>query len=767
MTVLDRPSTAKRPSAASPPAGQRARVGSSSAWLDAVALVVGLGAVATPVATYFTTSSWFVLGLVIVAGVVIAATITRALTARRWVALVVTVATATILVTATLTPGEGFALLLPSPASIAALQDRIALGAADLAAGAAPMAETEFTIVALAAAVVLVGVLATALVVLELHALVGLVLLVLWVIPGTVNGADGDVFAFLIAGACWLVLLTAPGRRTAADGANAVGRVSRPSGRRLRAPAIVAGAVAIILAILGAPLAPKTAPLTGPGSVSGFFDATGIDQTIALGEQLRAGSSAVMLRYQSEESQYLRVLTLTDFTGTRWVADPPRRLDSAPPDLVVPGPGETPVETVVRIDSLRSRSLPIPINTEAVAGLPPGWRWNTGFATVSSEFTDTGDLEYAATSVLAVPDRADLAVAAPWADPTNDAPELGLPERTPQSIIETAAQVTAGAVDDYERALALQDWLRNDGGFVYSVNAPVREGFDGSGLDALETFLEVREGYCVHFASAMAVMARTLDIPSRISIGFAPGDATVIDAGETEWVVTGEDLHAWPELWFENVGWVPFEPTPGLGLSAADPIADAAPDDDEVIAPTTAPTTAPTVAPDDELDDGAAAPGIGGGTGGFGQLLGLALGFIALLLTPAIIRAVIRSVRLRPGTSAHSHWAEVVSTSRDLGMTIPSDATPRVAAAIVEEHIVSAVGSSSLAQARDAVERARYGPPDAAASVANDASRRVVREMRAQASPSRRVLAFIAPRSLLWAARSGIRTITSRYAGAS
>ena len=65
----------------------------------------------------------------------------------------------------------------------------------------------------------------------------------------------------------------------------------------------------------------------------------------------------------------------------------------------------------------------------------------------------------------------------------------------------------------------------------------------------------------------MALMARTLDIPSRVQVGFTPGEQ---DEDGT-WVVTVHDAHAWPELWFEGVGWVRFEPTPGGGDGGATP----------------------------------------------------------------------------------------------------------------------------------------------------------------------------------------------------
>ena len=87
-----------------------------------------------------------------------------------------------------------------------------------------------------------------------------------------------------------------------------------------------------------------------------------------------------------------------------------------------------------------------------------------------------------------------------------------LPSDIPPIIGELALQVTAEATNDYDRLIALQRWFRG-GDFKYSLDAPVEEGFDGSGAEAVAQFLEVREGYCVHFASAFALMARTLHMP--------------------------------------------------------------------------------------------------------------------------------------------------------------------------------------------------------------------------------------------------------------
>ena len=106
----------------------------------------------------------------------------------------------------------------------------------------------------------------------------------------------------------------------------------------------------------------------------------------------------------------------------------------------------------------------------------------------------------------------------------------------------------------FEKALAIQDYLRSKE-FRYNLNVPALS----AGGNQLRRFLtEVREGYCEQFAIAMAMMARQVGVPSRVAVGFTSGE--IVDNNFQQ--VTTHDAHAWPELWFPEAGWVPFEPTP-------------------------------------------------------------------------------------------------------------------------------------------------------------------------------------------------------------
>ena len=82
----------------------------------------------------------------------------------------------------------------------------------------------------------------------------------------------------------------------------------------------------------------------------------------------------------------------------------------------------------------------------------------------------------------------------------------------------------------------------------------------------MEAFINAKVGFCQQFAGTYAALARAIGLPSRVAIGFTPGD---LDANGV-YHVKGKHAHAWPEVWFDGVGWVLFEPTPGRGAPGAE-----------------------------------------------------------------------------------------------------------------------------------------------------------------------------------------------------
>jgi transglutaminase-like putative cysteine protease/type IV secretory pathway VirB3-like protein len=130
---------------------------------------------------------------------------------------------------------------------------------------------------------------------------------------------------------------------------------------------------------------------------------------------------------------------------------------------------------------------------------------------------------------------------------------LQLPEKLDRRIPELARKITASANNPYDKALLMESYLQRN--FGYTLNLAGKPG-----ADPLAQFLFVtKAGHCEYFASAMAVMLRTLNIPSREVNGFLPGEFNDV-AGD--YIVRASDAHSWVEAYFPGTGWLTFDPTP-------------------------------------------------------------------------------------------------------------------------------------------------------------------------------------------------------------
>lgn len=150
---------------------------------------------------------------------------------------------------------------------------------------------------------------------------------------------------------------------------------------------------------------------------------------------------------------------------------------------------------------------------------------------------------------------------------------LRLPDKIDPRIPGLAQKVSAAATNNYDRAFALQLYLRNN--FGYSLNPPAIQPSDPVGSFLFDS----KTGYCEYFAAAMALMARTQGIPSRVVNGFQTGSFNKLGG---DFVVRARDAHSWVEIYFPGYGWIPFDPTPadpnaviGGGWGALDDYIDA------------------------------------------------------------------------------------------------------------------------------------------------------------------------------------------------
>ena len=132
---------------------------------------------------------------------------------------------------------------------------------------------------------------------------------------------------------------------------------------------------------------------------------------------------------------------------------------------------------------------------------------------------------------------------------------LQLPEDMPRRIDDLTAQVTSGKTNPYDKAVAIEEHLRQ-GEYQYShkISKPP------IGADGVDHFLfTTRTGYSDYFASAMTVMLRTAGIPARLATGYSAG---TYSPGKDSSTIKDSDSHGWVQVYFPNYGWIDFEPTP-------------------------------------------------------------------------------------------------------------------------------------------------------------------------------------------------------------
>lgn len=422
----------------------------------------------------------------------------------------------------------------------------------------------------------------------------------------------------------------------------------------------------------------------------------------------------------------LRAFTMSRFDGRGWdrtdndVLEPwdPAALLASDPQLRGSAPNGrlgTLATVDVQVGSLRERRLPISTFPRTVV-LDGQWGYDPSRDEVVGRRATSSGLEYSMTVQVPRLTAADLRGAAAGTPTGPDAEDFTTVPGTAHrdDIAALAAEVTADAVSPYGRALDLQTWLRSTANFTYDTRVPPART-----QDAVWDFLEDRRGYCVQFATAMAMMARTLDIPSRIGVGFLPGERQE----DGSYVVTGRLAHAWPELYFEGMGWVRFEPTPASQSGAppvwADPftgISAPASIPDEILASRQAqsPGAVPT-AP-------AGAPGAATGADERPWVVPVLAAGSALLLLAAggVWLLLVRRRRARP-TAPEDAWTLL---RRELARADVrwSDATSPRGAVREIERIIAARSGRPLANAADdalrrlalAVEQTRYAPTPSA-----------------------------------------------------
>lgn len=272
--------------------------------------------------------------------------------------------------------------------------------------------------------------------------------------------------------------------------------------------------------------------------------------------------------------QLWRVRAYTDYTGSGWATGAAEFIDFAPQEAVS---GD---KVVVRhefrldaaTDSLFSGGHPLRFDAPALALANPDTPWDVlqvKYGEGLDYFKTRLNLRYRSEGsvLLASASRLRGSAPEPYPDWVADA-YLQLPEALPQRVRDLAAEAAGGAETPYDQALAVRDYLLAN--YRYELGVPQPP----AGSDGVDFFLfETREGYCDYYASAMVVLMRSLGVPARYVLGYAPGQ---YDQDRNEYVVREFHYHAWPEVYFPGFGWQQFEPTPPEAIEFGGELAGAA-----------------------------------------------------------------------------------------------------------------------------------------------------------------------------------------------
>ena len=307
---------------------------------------------------------------------------------------------------------------------------------------------------------------------------------------------------------------------------------------------------------------PAVLPLVGTtptGSAEG---------TISLRVRGRLGEE-VMFRVRAPAASYWRAYVLEKYEGQAW-SRVPHRARSIPPissglpvadENTTTGPGLPQTFYIERslpaqvIASYPLRELYFPANDLVL----------TATGSVNTPFGLRKGVNYSAVSQVRDLSPAALRAAQPL-DTVEATDDRQLPLGMPERVKQLADRLTRGQTTEYDKVVAVTDYLQRT--YPYSLDTPRLP----SGADAVDRFLFVdKVGFCEQFASALTVLLRDEGIPARLAVGYSQGDHDNLTGTFT---VRAHDAHAWVEVLFPGVGWVPFDASPGFDST---PVAHAPP----------------------------------------------------------------------------------------------------------------------------------------------------------------------------------------------
>ncbi len=512
----------------------------------------------------------------------------------------------------------------------------------------------------------------------------------------------------LIAGAALAVTSAPPSRRPDRD-AHVDGGAP---GRRATLLGSVVGAAVLLVAV--AALAPMATRLvtTSPGDPRELVEPpqlTDIDLNplVRVPEWAKNPEQELFHAVLDGEAT-MRLAVLTEYDGVTWQAGGDFRTAGS----VLPGSGDGGFSAEVEIIELGGKLVPAVADPATVTDLPIAVNLATR-CLLTPDGLATGDRYTVGSDPLVV----DPASAVDARVDLSDAVSVAVPPGAPEFMTTIAEYITATYDTPYERAQGLAVFLSEH--YAFDSEAPSGHDYPTLGF-FLEASVEAggQRGTSEQFAAAYAILARLVGLPSRVVVGFdVPGGASTVTAAQGL---------AWPEVAFDGVGWVPFDPMPADGAMPIPPQETLEELEDE---PSEEPEESAGAGEAEDYND----PALEDDGGDFDAeaaadaervpaWLWWALGAFAVVCVPLLLKARRRwrqRRRLRGGTPAErvaGAWSEVLDAAARAGVRIGPHATAEEAAARMASLDAGIEGMPGL------VNRAAFAPgsveePDAEAAV--------------------------------------------------
>jgi len=362
--------------------------------------------------------------------------------------------------------------------------------------------------------------------------------------------------AMYLASVLLFVLFISVARRE--ESANWLAGRKGPGSRALVVRGLALGGVAVLVAAAVGP------DLPGAGSApvfnwrakdNGPSSRTTVSPLVDIRTRLVDQSDNELFTVQSTSPAYWRITSLDKFDGKIWSSVGTYKPAGGPlPNGVRTRAASDAITQKFAISGLSSIWLPAAYRPTHLDGVKKV-RFDPDSSSLLTDADTSNGLTYKVESALPQLTPSELGTAPAVLPQSIIDRYLALPDGFPSSVVQLANRITASAATPYAKAKALQDYLRNN--FKYDLNVP-----PGHGDDALQRFLFVtKRGYCEQFAGSYAAMARAINLPSRVAVGFTTGE----QVAPGSYRVLNRHAHAWPEVYLSGYGWVAFEPTPGRG----------------------------------------------------------------------------------------------------------------------------------------------------------------------------------------------------------